>query len=188
MQRPSHSFTTRYNGRTLVLRNDVHVGQPVVQLNRPIVSIADCAAQKFVAIWDTGATNCVITQRVIDECKLPAVAMAKVQTVSGEEETTVHLASLFLPHRLVIPVLRMTKGKLAGADVLIGMDVITRGDFAVTNKDGKTILSFREPSLEEIDFTPGPNAAPIRRVVPKVGRNDPCPCGSGKKYKRCHGK
>jgi preprotein translocase subunit SecA len=23
--------------------------------------------------------------------------------------------------------------------------------------------------------------------VPKVGRNDPCPCGSGKKYKYCHG-
>jgi len=22
----------------------------------------------------------------------------------------------------------------------------------------------------------------------KIGRNDPCPCGSGKKYKRCHGK
>jgi preprotein translocase subunit SecA len=26
------------------------------------------------------------------------------------------------------------------------------------------------------------------RVGPKVGRNDPCPCGSGKKYKNCHGK
>jgi preprotein translocase subunit SecA len=28
----------------------------------------------------------------------------------------------------------------------------------------------------------------IRRETPKVGRNDPCPCGSGKKYKHCHGK
>ena len=27
----------------------------------------------------------------------------------------------------------------------------------------------------------------IRREEPKVGRNDPCPCGSGKKYKKCHG-
>ena len=26
------------------------------------------------------------------------------------------------------------------------------------------------------------------RVAEKVGRNDPCPCGSGKKYKNCHGK
>ena len=27
---------------------------------------------------------------------------------------------------------------------------------------------------------------PFRRDEPKVGRNDPCPCGSGKKYKKCH--
>jgi preprotein translocase subunit SecA len=30
-------------------------------------------------------------------------------------------------------------------------------------------------------------ARPSRRAEPKVGRNDPCPCGSGKKYKKCHG-
>ena len=27
----------------------------------------------------------------------------------------------------------------------------------------------------------------IKLEQPKVGRNDPCPCGSGKKYKKCHG-
>ncbi|WP_310450325.1 preprotein translocase subunit SecA [Sulfuritalea sp.] len=31
-------------------------------------------------------------------------------------------------------------------------------------------------------------ALPVERHAPKVGRNDPCPCGSGKKYKHCHGK
>ena len=31
-------------------------------------------------------------------------------------------------------------------------------------------------------------AAPATRDEPKVGRNDPCPCGSGKKYKQCHGR
>ena len=31
-------------------------------------------------------------------------------------------------------------------------------------------------------------AQPIKRDMPKIGRNDPCPCGSGKKYKNCHGK
>jgi preprotein translocase subunit SecA len=29
---------------------------------------------------------------------------------------------------------------------------------------------------------------PTVRHAQKVGRNDPCPCGSGKKYKHCHGK
>jgi preprotein translocase subunit SecA len=34
----------------------------------------------------------------------------------------------------------------------------------------------------------GAVTAPVKRERPKVGRNDPCPCGSGKKYKKCHGK
>ncbi len=33
-----------------------------------------------------------------------------------------------------------------------------------------------------------PRQTQVRRTYPKVGRNDPCPCGSGKKYKHCHGK
>jgi SEC-C motif domain protein len=30
-------------------------------------------------------------------------------------------------------------------------------------------------------------ARPVVREAPKVGRNEPCPCGSGKKFKKCHG-
>jgi preprotein translocase subunit SecA len=30
-------------------------------------------------------------------------------------------------------------------------------------------------------------AQPVQHAGPKVGRNEPCPCGSGKKYKHCHG-
>jgi preprotein translocase subunit SecA len=35
---------------------------------------------------------------------------------------------------------------------------------------------------------PPPQAAPFKREGRKVGRNEPCPCGSGKKFKQCHGK
>ena len=38
---------------------------------------------------------------------------------------------------------------------------------------------------DDYDWTP---QLPVKREEPKVGRNDPCPCGSGKKYKKCHGK
>jgi preprotein translocase subunit SecA len=37
------------------------------------------------------------------------------------------------------------------------------------------------------DDSQKPGQQPIERQFPKVGRNDPCPCGSGKKYKHCHG-
>ena len=69
----------------------------------------------------------------------------------------------------------------------------------------KTDLSKLKANKEEIDsagqdyaanerdkFEPGDTRvaekqAPIK-VAPKIGRNDPCPCGSGKKYKNCHGR
>jgi preprotein translocase subunit SecA len=48
-----------------------------------------------------------------------------------------------------------------------------------------------EPVDVETLTLPEPEAAkpqPFKRFGAKVGRNDPCPCGSGKKYKQCHGK
>jgi preprotein translocase subunit SecA len=33
----------------------------------------------------------------------------------------------------------------------------------------------------------GAAGSPFVRQMPKVGRNEPCPCGSGRKYKHCHG-
>ena len=42
---------------------------------------------------------------------------------------------------------------------------------------------------EALASAPEPaDADTVRNLLPKVGRNDPCPCGSGKKYKQCHGK
>lgn len=48
--------------------------------------------------------------------------------------------------------------------------------------------SSREPHVHGPDCTHDhAPQAPVRRAEPKVGRNDPCPCGSGRKHKKCHG-
>jgi preprotein translocase subunit SecA len=41
--------------------------------------------------------------------------------------------------------------------------------------------------LYDGDFDDADDTTPYKRESPKVGRNDPCPCGSGKKYKKCCG-
>jgi len=49
----------------------------------------------------------------------------------------------------------------------------------------------KQPEPEAEQARPGVSAtvpASIPAEVPKVGANQPCPCGSGQKYKRCHGK
>ncbi|MEK7948629.1 preprotein translocase subunit SecA [Pigmentiphaga sp. YJ18] len=45
-----------------------------------------------------------------------------------------------------------------------------------------------DEALAAANAAAGSGQEPMRNVLPKVGRNDPCPCGSGKKYKQCHGK
>jgi hypothetical protein len=42
------------------------------------------------------------------------------------------------------------------------------------------------PGCDHDHVTHG-TAQPYRREEPKLGRNDPCPCGSGRKFKKCHG-
>ncbi len=54
----------------------------------------------------------------------------------------------------------------------------------------RNIQKKKERELEMLQFTGGDSTAPSQAPVvksDKVGRNDPCPCGSGKKYKKCHG-
>jgi preprotein translocase subunit SecA len=71
---------------------------------------------------------------------------------------------------------------------------------AETVKKLLTVQLVREEDVEQLEERPRAQrmtlshgavtdaaSAPSSREGPKVGRNDPCPCGSGKKYKRCHG-
>ena len=57
---------------------------------------------------------------------------------------------------------------------------------APVQKKEALVESRDENLIEEQNAKQKPKSQPIR-VEPKIGRNDPCPCGSGKKYKSCHG-
>jgi hypothetical protein len=61
------------------------------------------------------------------------------------------------------------------------------GDFRATEIHPDELSQhLREFRQREEDFAGSPGIT-FYREEPKVGRNDPCPCGSGKKYKKCHG-
>lgn len=193
---PSHrSFTLKYKNRVNTLRAKTLISTPLSspQKRTSLLSAvydedknAIDNAKEFDAIWDTGATNSVISTKVVDECGLKPIGMTRVFHAGGSTENCeVFLVSIFLPNKVVVPTVRVTKGVLAGCDVLIGMDVISQGDFAITHHGGKTTFSFRLPSREQIDFVKQEREA-IRSI--KIGRNEPCSCGSGKKFKKCCGK
>lgn len=75
--------------------------------------------------------------------------------------------------------------------LLLGMNVISNGDFYVSNYEGKTTMTFRVPSLQKVDFVAEieefNRIVKIHQIESKRGI-DRCPCKSGKSFKNCHAK
>lgn len=109
----------------------------------------------FDAIWDTGATNTAIASSVVKRLGIHPITFVPVGTGGGQVIAPVYLVNIVLPDNFIIPNVQVTELKeLNSCDVLIGMDIIALGDFAITHKDGKACFSFRIPSLGEVDFVP----------------------------------
>lgn len=175
------SFTTTYNnGLSNVLKNKVKIRDTLIP------NLAE-GPKEWVALWDTGATNSVITNKVVSSLGLKPVSLGKAYTPQGEYTAYKYYIDLTLPNGVTINKLIVMEGTPFGCDILIGMDVIGRGDFAVSNHQGITSFSFRMPSLSKIDFVNNSYMSPQRKLV-EPSRNTRCPCGSGKKYKNCCGK
>jgi uncharacterized protein YchJ len=144
----------------------------------------------FVGIWDTGASMTAIDQRVIDACGLIPTGVAMNNTANGLFQTETYLVNLKVPNGVAFPSVVVTRADLGDkVDVLIGMDIMTHGDLALTNVGGMTVFTFRVPSMLRVDFVQEANEearALAGQPSTAIGRNDACPCGSGKKYKKCH--
>jgi predicted aspartyl protease len=187
-QRPS-SFTITANGRLRVLTTEVRISEAFDVTKSP-TGQPPKPPKTYTAVWDTGASNTLVTKKVSDECGLKPTGVASVGTSKGEMRTPTYFISIGLPNRVGFPQLRVLSGEVKDADVLIGMDIIGAGDFAVTNHNGKTVFTYRFPSCECIDFVKNPPGQPANSgdKYPGTSRSALCPCGSGKSYKRCCGK
>lgn len=141
------------------------------------------------ALWDTGATSSVVTIATARALNLVPIAMTNVTGAHGVSERNVYIVNLYLPNNLMVHTVTVTEMIDAdGFGALIGMDVITLGDFSVTNTGGITTMSYRFPSVARIDYVEDANKIKsVGSPSAKIGRNDLCPCGSGRKFKNCHG-
>ena len=109
--------------------------------------------EEFVALWDTGATAMVISPKIVAALGLMPSGVARVHYADGTaKDVPRFVVNIRLPNNWTFQGWPATLGNPAGTDVLIGMDIISRGDFAVTNGNGRTTFSFRMPAQADIDF------------------------------------
>ena len=149
-----------------------------------------------MALWDTGATKSVITDATVAALNLVPSGTTMVNHAGGTSPSNTYLVNFILPNKVGIAgVLVSQCSDIAGHfGAIIGMDIICQGDFSITNVGKETCMSFRIPSIKTIDYVEEANISKANATINrnalggKVGRNDPCPCGSGKKFKKCHGK
>ena len=108
------SITQKYPAKAESILSSCFVIKPVTN-NK----LEYCEAKDV--LWDTGATNTIISRNIADALGLEPIQKAMIAGIGGN-------------------------------DIIIGMDTITRGDLAITNKNGETWFSFRIPSQEHIEF------------------------------------
>ena len=184
---PFVAFTSRFNGRSLRLTTEVEIFPAFDPTSTP----SPPQSKKHLALYDTGATNSAISPQVVKDLQLSSIGAKTVGVGGGSLVTTSHLVNIGLPNKVLFGMVPVSKmALLGGIDALIGMDILGMGDFAVTHKDGNTTFSFCYPSRKDLDFVT--EIQNIQKSVstfsPTAARNAPCPCGSGKKYKACHGR
>jgi hypothetical protein len=185
---PNRAFTVKAEKTLNVIQSPISVHLPVPETVNDFPS--DIQLFKGQAILDTGATGSVITSRVIAELGLMPVSKTIRIGVDGPETVNVYMVGMRLPNGVGIRSMTVTetKGLVGNFDVLIGMDIINLGDFAISNLGHKTTFSFRVPSCECFDFVVNkPEQTPVR-AIKQQKRNERCQCGSGKKFKDCCGR
>ncbi len=147
----SKSFTIEYNGILDTLMTTCHVceafGDEDLQkgLKPPLM-------KEFVALWDTGATASVISENVARLLDLEPTGREIMYHANGSSPVNAHSVNILLPNNVGFSYLKVTECILNGIDILIGMDIISKGDFAITSFCGNTKFSFNMPSTHNIDF------------------------------------
>lgn len=172
------------------IRNRIIIDKCFVAL--PFVDFKPTEVE-YKALWDTGAMSTCISANIADKMGLIATDYTRVVGANNVPfdaplyDVQIKMGSYLIPFHRVI-------GLPMGDeyDLIIGMDIITQGDLSITNYDGHTVVTFRTPSLERIDYVSELREFLKCKKVHDLNINrkilDKCACGSGRDYKNCHGK
>lgn len=176
------SFSLAYDGITNRIISEISVFKYFNPANVNSTNIL--AEHRTTALWDTGATNSIITQDTAKSLSLTPIGKTNTNHGGGQSEHFTHYVNIGLPNKLLVTGVTVTEmDKIVdNFGVIIGMDIISQGDFSLTNFEGKTLFSFRIPSLTKVDYV-----QEFNNYMQGIRGHDKCPCRSGKKYRKCHG-
>ena len=136
-----HAYTQKWNGLARQMISDafLQAGENLIEIK---------------ALWDTGASKTCISPECVEKLKLVPTGLCTNITASGPAKARTYLVDVILPNRVRVNAVTVTDAQIGsqGFDALFGMDLIQIGDFAVSNFEGKTVLTYRIPSKKVTDY------------------------------------
>ena len=154
------------------------------------VGTGESANDPVVALWDTGANKTCISSDLVKKLGLmpddqTEIVVADSRTVKSD----VYSVQITMG-KFTMPFIRVCELPMNNTnhDIIIGMDFMSKGDLSISNYNGKTILTFREPSLSAIDYVAELEKYKKEYAFRKKSGNELCPCNNKKLWKNCHGK
>ena len=109
-----------------------------------------CYTEVMSMVWDTGATNTLVSSQVVEALGLVPIEKSLVEGVGGIVESSVYRISIYLADNIVFKNVKVLCSDIGDYDLVVGMDIIAQGDFAISNNGGQVCFSFRYPSKERI--------------------------------------
>jgi hypothetical protein len=107
-----------------------------------------------LALIDTEATNTSISNKLAASLGLKVIEQCEVEAAGGIHIANIYMIDVLL--RDMVEFLNIRSAEFIANDkfdIIIGMDILTKGDLAITNHDNRTVLSFRvPPDMAHIDF------------------------------------
>lgn len=128
----------------------------IVKVTEPRTGLTICTK----AIWDTGATMSMIKTSFAKQLGLEIIGYCTICSVTGSVDEPSYQTQLTLCTENGTDLMTFAP-QVCGCDyistsgdvgIIIGMDIITQGDFCVSNDKTNTVMSFRFPSSGIIDF------------------------------------
>ena len=145
----ANSFTKKYDYITSSIKTTCEISEEFAP-DTPYEEYPQF--EQVTALWDTGATSTCVSKELASRLNLIPIGFEKMSHADGICTVPTYLINVFLPNKVGFSGVLVLGCDLPNIDVLIGMDIITQGDFAISNFEGNTCFSFRIPSVENIDF------------------------------------
>jgi hypothetical protein len=141
-----HTFTLKSNG--LLDRIITQVGVSQSQRFCEYQGV-DMVSSEATALWDTGASGSCVSRELARTLGLRAVKQCQITGVGGSQESNVYIVDIRLPNQITVSNVQVTEfldnGKF---EMILGMDIITFGDFSITNFNRESVFQFSYPPTE----------------------------------------